>query len=68
MTNEELKEKSVFELATRLNEIMKEQNQLDLEFNSIVYELWDRCPSLKDDVNIQPTIRKRGTDEYKRSR
>lgn len=68
MTNEELKEKTTFELATRLNEIMKEQNALDLEFNSIVYELWDRVPSLKEDVNIQPTIRKRGSNEHKGSR
>ena len=57
--NDELKEKSVFELATRLNEIMKEQNALDAEYNAIVRELWERCPGLKDDVNIQPVIRKR---------
>ena len=59
MTNEELKEKSVFELATRLNEIMKEQNILDTEYNAIVKELWSRIPSLKDDTNIQPITRKR---------
>lgn len=59
MTNEELKEKSIFELATRLNEIMKEQNQLDTEYNSIVRILWERIPSLKEDANIQPITRGR---------
>ena len=59
MTKEELKEKTTFELATRLNEIMKEQNQLDTEYNSIVRILWERIPSLKEDANIQPITRKR---------
>lgn len=59
MTKEELKEKTTFELATRLNEIMKEQNQLDTEYNAIVKELWNRVPNLKDDPNIQPITRKR---------
>lgn len=44
----------VFELATRLNQIEKERQSLDLEYNKIVHELWDMIPSLKDDVDIQP--------------
>ncbi len=50
----------VFDLITRLNEIMKEQEQLELkkikldaEYNGIVQELWNIIPSLKDDVNLQ---------------
>ena len=57
--NDELKEKTVFELANRLNEIMKEQNALDAEYNAIVKALWDKIPSLQEDVNIQPVTRKR---------
>ena len=56
-----MKDKSVFELATRLNEFTKELNNLELreitlinEYDEIVYELWRRIPTLKDDVDIQP--------------
>lgn len=56
-----MKDKSVFELATRLNELTKELNTLELreitlisEYDEIVYELWRRIPTLKDDVDIQP--------------
>ena len=56
-----MKDKSVFELATRLNELTKELNNFELreitlinEYDEIVYELWRRIPTLKDDVDIQP--------------
>lgn len=56
-----MKDKSVFELATRLNELTKELNNLELreitlinEYDETVYELWRRIPTLKDDVDIQP--------------
>lgn len=56
-----MKDKSVFELATRLNELTKELNGLELreitlihEYDEIVYELWRRIPTLKDDADIQP--------------
>lgn len=59
-----MKDKTIADLANRLNEIMKEKNRLkllisdlDKEYNSIAYELWERIPSLKDDVNIQPKKR-----------
>lgn len=51
-----LKDKTVFDLATRLNQIHIERQKLDMEYNAIVHELWDRIPSLKDDVNIQPRV------------
>ena len=61
-----MENKTVFELAMRLNEIMKIQNstgtstpELDEEFNAIVYELWDRIPSLQDSVDIQPKVKKK---------
>lgn len=56
-----MKDKSVFELATRLNELTKELNNLELreitlinEYDEIVYELWRRIPTLKEDADIQP--------------
>ena len=54
-----MKDKTIYELATRLNQIMVEQQKLELEYNKIVYELWERIPSLKNDVNIQPKKRVR---------
>ena len=54
-----MKDKTIYELATRLNQIMVEQQKLELEYNQIVYELWERIPSLKNDVNIQPKKRVR---------
>lgn len=56
-----MKDKSVYELATRLNELTKELNTLELreitligEYDDIVYELWRRIPTLKEDADIQP--------------
>ena len=55
-----MKEKTILELANRLNEIEIERNKLDLEYNMIVNELWQRIPSLKEDVNLQKKrVRKR---------
>ena len=48
-----MKNKTTLELAQRLNEIEKQRNELDIEFNMIVGELWQRIPSLKEDVNLQ---------------
>lgn len=63
---EDIKNRTTLFLAQRLNEIMKEQNQyeiellmLDKEFNAIVYELWDRIPSLRNDADMQPKKRVR---------
>ena len=49
-----MKDKTLFELANRLNEIEQEKYKLDLEYNKIVNELWERIPTLKNDKNIQP--------------
>jgi hypothetical protein len=45
--------RSTFELASRLNEINIEKNKLDIEYNKIIEELWERIPDLKDNENIQ---------------
>jgi hypothetical protein len=48
-----MKDKTTKDLAFRLSEIEREKFKLDMEYNKIVQELWDRIPSLKDDVNLQ---------------
>ena len=48
-----MKNKTTLELAQRLNSIEKQRNELDIEFNMIIQELWNRVPSLKEDVNLQ---------------
>ena len=68
-----MKEKTTLQLAFRLNEILREYNdlglekiknehaiaKLDEEWNAICYELWRRIPSLTDDTNLQPKGKKR---------
>ena len=54
-----MKDKTLFELCTRLNEINKEMDNLEMEQCKIVKELWERIPSLKDDVNVQPKKKER---------
>lgn len=49
-----MKNKSVKELADRLNEIIVEQDNLEIEYNLIVKELWERIPSLKESSGLQP--------------
>lgn len=49
-----LKQLSVIHLVNRINEIRVERQQLDIEYNQIVKELWDRIPSLQTDENLQP--------------
>ena len=53
-----------FKLVTRLNEIRKEQNKLDIEYNEIVNKLWDMIPTLKGDPNLE---KKKGK-EYRREK
>lgn len=48
-----MKNKTTLELAFMLNEINKQMNELEIEYNKVVNELWERIPKLKDDVNMQ---------------
>lgn len=48
-----MKNKTTLDLAFRLSEIEREKFKLDMEYNEIIQVLWDRIPSLKDDVNLQ---------------
>jgi predicted transcriptional regulator len=57
---------TILQLITRLNEIRKEQDKLELkkmeldnEYNQIVYELWGKIPELKTNEDIQPMKRVR---------
>lgn len=58
-----MKDKTVLELATRLNEIEKELNELQIEYNRIVKELWERVPSIKNDESIQMKRRIKTNDK-----
>lgn len=63
-----MKKETTLQLANRLNAIIKETNELQIksqkiddricelnkEWDTIVYELWERIPSLTDDVNLRP--------------
>ena len=48
-----MKDKTILELAIRLNQIEKELNELQIEYNVIVQELLERLPTTKNDDNIQ---------------
>ena len=50
--NTNLKEISTLDLTMRLNHIMVEEQDLALEWNRIVDELWARLPNLKNDTDI----------------
>ena len=47
----------------RLNEIQKELDILQIEYNRIVQELWRRIPSTKTDDNIQMKKRIKTNDK-----
>lgn len=55
----DLKHTPTIDLVHRLNKIDVERQNLDIEYNKIIYELWDRVPTLKEDENMQPKIIKR---------
>ncbi len=68
-----IKDETTLVLAFRLNEILKELNEIELqkmgmqkrivelhkEWDEIVFELWNRMPNLKESQDLQPKIRKR---------
>lgn len=65
-----LKDMPTLILVHRLNELIRQSDEqemkrmeLEKEYDSIVYELWRRIPSLETDVNIQPKSRKRVKNE-----
>ena len=50
----DLKHTSTIDLVHRLNKINVERQNLDIEYDQIIYELWDRIPTLKENENMQP--------------
>ena len=58
-----MKDKTILELAIRLNQIEKELNELQIEYNVIVQELWERIPTTKNDDNIQMKKRIKTNDK-----
>lgn len=59
-----MKNKTLKELADRLYQIEFEKKRLDEEYDLIIYELWDRVPTLKNEELFQP-IKRRSEDERK---
>lgn len=69
-----IKDETTLVLAFRLNEILKELDEIEIqkqklgmqkriielqkEWDEIVFELWNRIPSLKENQDLQPKIRK----------
>ena len=49
----DLENKSIRELADRLNQIMVERDKLYMEYAEILEELYKRLPNLKDDENLK---------------
>ena len=48
-----LENKSIQELADRLNQIMIERDKLYIEYSYILEELYKRLPNLKNDENLK---------------
>ena len=48
-----LENKSIQELADRLNQIMIERDRLYIEYSYILEELYKRLPNLKNDENLK---------------
>ena len=48
-----LENKSIQELADRLNQIMVERDRLYIEYAEILEELYKRLPNLKNDENLK---------------
>lgn len=59
-----MKNKTLKELADRLYQIELKKKQLDEEYDLIIYELWDRVPTLKNEKLFQP-LKRRGENERK---
>lgn len=49
----DLENKSIRELADRLNQIMVERDKLYMEYAEILEELYKRLPNLKDDESLK---------------
>lgn len=63
-----MKDKTIFELAQRFNEIIVERNKLDLEHNMIVTELKDRLPHLKDCEDFELIIKEGDKNDNRNKR
>ena len=50
----DIKDKTIKELIDDLHKIDDKRNKLDEAENIIIYELWERMPSLKESYLFQP--------------
>lgn len=58
-----LQHESLYNLATRMNQIELEIQRLEIEYNGIVNELQRRIPNLKEDSNVQPKVLRKVREE-----
>lgn len=52
----DLTNESVYKMVVRINQIEYEIRQLEIEYNTILDELFRRLPNLKDDENLRPKV------------
>lgn len=50
----DIKTTSLIDLMNRLKELDILRNEIDTEYNAIIYELCERFPSLKDEEEFKP--------------
>lgn len=62
---EDIKHRTLKELIDRLNNIDKIRKDLDQEESEIVYEIWERIPSLKDNELFHPKVFKKENNNGK---
>ena len=50
----DIKNASLLQLASRLNEINQEIDSLIIEYNDVIREIKERTPEVSDDPNLRP--------------
>lgn len=61
MTPEQIKKASLYKLANRLYVLsnLKQTKRVEVEYNSIVDEMWSRSETLKGDKGVKKMVRKK---------
>jgi hypothetical protein len=52
----QLSDMSLFELATEMNSLLREIDNLELRYNMVVNEIKSRNDKLKNDPNLEPKV------------
>lgn len=69
--NFDIRNASLLQLASRLNEINQEIDSLIIEYNDVIAEIKKRTPQLSEDPNLTPKVKMKklqfdswGSEEY----